>query len=132
MQRTLTESGAESRSYLRLSVWGTHAGDDTRRSPTPCAVLWPRVLGQTSEGVNVANEPAYRRVADAIRAQIRSGELPAGSQLPALPELGEQYGLSATAARDAIATLRDEGHIEPRHGSGTYVRRFAPITRTSP
>lgn len=80
----------------------------------------------------MANEPAYRRVADAIRAQIRSGELPAGTHLPALPQLGEQYGVSANVARDAIATLRAEGHIETRHGSGTYVRRFAPITRTSP
>lgn len=76
--------------------------------------------------------PGYRHVADDLRSQIRSGTLPAGSRLPSLSQLGEQYGVSGDVARQAIGILRAEGLVETRQGSGSFVRGFALIPRVSP
>lgn len=76
--------------------------------------------------------PHYRRVADDLRARIRAGELTAGTRLPSLPQLGEQYSVSANIARQAIGILRGEGLVETHQGAGAYVRTFAPINRVSP
>lgn len=80
----------------------------------------------------MANGPAYKRVADDLRAQIRAGKLAAGARLPSLPQLGQQYGVSSDVARQAIGILRSEGLVETRQGSGAFVRTFAQITRNSP
>jgi GntR family transcriptional regulator len=80
----------------------------------------------------VGNGPAYRRVADDLRAQIRAGKLPAGTRLPSLPQLGQQFDVSGDVARQAIAVLRAEGLVETRQGAGAFVRTFAQITRSSP
>lgn len=76
--------------------------------------------------------PAYKQVADALRREIRSGELPAGSKLLSLPQLGRRYGVTPDVARQALAILRGEGLIETRQGAGAFVRSFTRITRTSP
>ncbi len=76
--------------------------------------------------------PQYRRVADDLRTQIRSGALPAGSQLPSIPNLGKQYGVSDDVAYRAIETLRAEGLVETRQGTGSFVRGFTLIPRVSP
>lgn len=80
----------------------------------------------------MANIPQYRRVADDLRTQIRSGTLAAGSRLPSLPGLAEQYGVSVDVANKAIGTLRAEGLVETRQGSGSFVRGFTLIPRVSP
>jgi GntR family transcriptional regulator len=78
-------------------------------------------------GVSEAN-----RVADQLRAAILSGELADGSRLPSLSELAAAHGVSLDVARQAVAALRAERLAETRHGAGTFVRRFALITRSSP
>jgi GntR family transcriptional regulator len=80
----------------------------------------------------VSDSPAYRKVTDDLREQIRSGALPAGQRLQSLAELGSHYGVSRDVAREAIGVLRAEGLIETRQGSGTFVRAFARIPRVSP
>jgi GntR family transcriptional regulator len=80
----------------------------------------------------LAKGPAYKHIADDLRARIRAGELAAGERLPSYPKLGQQYGVSAEVARQAISTLRGEGLVEARQGSGSFVRTFVPITRNSP
>lgn len=94
----------------------------------PQAEFWPRV--ERSE--RVADGPAYRRVADDLRSQIRTGKMPAGSRVPSLSQLGQQYSVSGDVARQAISVLRGEGLVETRQGSGAFVRTFAQITRNSP
>lgn len=80
----------------------------------------------------MAGSPAYRQVADNLRAQIRTGEIPAGTKLPSLPKMAQRYEVSSDIARRAIAILVAEGLVESRQGAGTYVRVFAQITRSSP
>lgn len=76
--------------------------------------------------------PAYRRIADALRSQIRAGELPPGAKLPSLSELAEQHNVSTGVAREAIVILRAEGLLESRQGAGNYVRVFSQIPRSNP
>lgn len=80
----------------------------------------------------MADGPAYKRVADDLRAQIRAGKMAAGARLPSLPQLGNQYGVSLDVARQAISILRSEGLVETQQGKGAFVRTFAQITRNSP
>lgn len=72
------------------------------------------------------------RVADELRAAILSGELADGARLPSLSELASSHGVSTDVARQAVAALRAERLAVSRHGAGTFVSRFALITRSSP
>jgi GntR family transcriptional regulator len=72
------------------------------------------------------------RVADALRAEILTGDLPDGSRLPSLTALASTYGVSVDIARQAIGILRAERLVATRHGAGAFVTRFALITRRSP
>ena len=67
------------------------------------------------------NSPMYVRIADELRAQIRSGALEAGEMLPTETELREQYGASRNTIRDAVKRLTSEGMVETRPGQGTFV-----------
>jgi len=72
-------------------------------------------------------EPMYRVIADDLRRQVESGELPAGAQLKTEVELREEYGredalISRTTVRDAIKLLVAQGLVETRPGQGTFVR----------
>src|SRR5262249_13469111 len=77
-------------------------------------------------------EVAYRRVLGALRASILRGELQEGDRLPSVREIATMYGVSAGTASRAISALATEGVVVVRHGSGTYVRRFQAIRRSSP
>jgi GntR family transcriptional regulator len=73
--------------------------------------------------------PAYLRIAADLRAQIVSGELPAGARLPTETALMARYGVSRTVAKQAILVLKGEGRVEGRQGSGVYVRHIHRLTR---
>ncbi|OXM62581.1 MULTISPECIES: GntR family transcriptional regulator [Amycolatopsis] len=66
--------------------------------------------------------PPYRQIADSLRSEIESGTLGPGAQLPALPALTSEYGVSIGTAKSALAVLRDAGLIVTRQGKGSYVR----------
>lgn len=78
-----------------------------------------------------ARAPKYQRIADDLRAAIRTGERPAGSRIPAETDLVEQYGVSLPTVRQALGVLRAEGVIESRHGVGTFVRDAHRLQRRS-
>jgi DNA-binding GntR family transcriptional regulator len=65
--------------------------------------------------------PKYRRVANRLRQQIRSGELAPGQAIPSETQLVEQFGISHMTARNAVAALRFEGLVVARHGRGVFV-----------
>jgi GntR family transcriptional regulator len=67
--------------------------------------------------------PPWRQVADDLRRRIEAGEFPAGSMLPSLTSLAEQYQVSRTTARKAVGALRDAGLVETVRGWGMFVRR---------
>ena len=69
----------------------------------------------------VQRKPKHQVVSDWVRERITSGEFPNGSRLSSENELAEQFGISRQTVRQAIGTLVNEGLLERRRGSGTYV-----------
>jgi putative hydrolase of HD superfamily len=67
------------------------------------------------------------QIAASIRAAILTGELEPASQLPAGHELAKFFGVSRMTVQTAIRTLRDEGFVRSRSGSGVYVRDQASL-----
>jgi GntR family transcriptional regulator len=73
----------------------------------------------------------YRRIAQELRQQIRSGHPGPGEQLPTELELSERFEASRNTIRDAIKWLAVNGLVETRPGQGTFVRpRIAPFMTT--
>lgn len=60
-------------------------------------------------------------IAGIIRRRIGSGELPARERLPAERNLAESYGVARGTVRAALMQLEQEGLVETKSGSGTYV-----------
>ncbi len=63
----------------------------------------------------------YREIADAIRAQVVSGDLGAGRVLPSEAELSHAHEASRVTVRKALDVLRDEGLVDSRQGFGWFV-----------
>lgn len=66
-----------------------------------------------------------QQVIDQLRAQIETGKLQAGDQLPTEPQLEATYGVSRTVVREAIADLRSAGFVKPIQGKGVFVAEMA-------
>jgi DNA-binding GntR family transcriptional regulator len=66
--------------------------------------------------------PKYLQVANHYRDQILSGSLAAGAELPSERQLAIQWEISRPTATRALAALRNQGLVESRQGSGTFVR----------
>ncbi|MFF3059396.1 GntR family transcriptional regulator [Streptomyces sp. NPDC057909] len=69
-----------------------------------------------------SQQPASRRIAEALRSAIESGELRAGDKLPSERALAEQYGAARNTAREAVRLLSEQGLVTARHGRGVFVR----------
>ncbi|MGH9698077.1 MAG: GntR family transcriptional regulator, partial [Candidatus Acidiferrales bacterium] len=66
-------------------------------------------------------EPAYRRIQNAIRKRIEIGDLHPGDVVDSERELAKLHKVSLMTARHALADMAREGLVERRHGSGTFV-----------
>ena len=76
----------------------------------------------------MAQRPMYQQIAEDLRAQIESGTLAPGAQLPTELELRDRYDSSRNTIRDAIKRLTSQGLVETRPGQGTFVtRRIDPF-----
>jgi GntR family transcriptional regulator len=64
----------------------------------------------------------YQRIADELRAQILSEQLPQGERLPSENQLAASYDTTRTTVRKALALLRSEGHLVSEQGRGVFVR----------
>lgn len=60
-------------------------------------------------------------LAEKLAQRILTGEYMPGSILPGEMELGEQFGVSRTAVREAVKTLTAKGMVLPRPRIGTRV-----------
>lgn len=78
------------------------------------------------------DQPGPQGLLDQLRRQIISGQLAAGARLPSIRELADAYTVDTNTVRRIINELVDGGLVEKRHGSGTYVRAFLAIPRSSP
>jgi GntR family transcriptional regulator len=65
--------------------------------------------------------PYYAQLKRALVAQIDSGELKPGDLLPAEYKLCEQFQVSRTVVRQALAELTSEGRVYRLRGKGTFV-----------
>ncbi|WP_326646718.1 GntR family transcriptional regulator [Streptosporangium sp. NBC_01755] len=68
------------------------------------------------------DQPRYLRLAALIRRQIVTGELAAGTRLPARQDLAAEHGVAEGVVREAIRQLAQEGHVVSRPGAGVFVR----------
>ena len=71
----------------------------------------------SAEFAQIQMEPAYRKVAAAIGARIRSRALREGARLPAETELARQFGVNRSTVREALRELESRGLVERRPGS---------------
>src|SRR5262249_8840798 len=85
-------------------------------------VRFLQMLGDWARGEG----PMYLRLAEAIRAAIERGDLPAGVRLPAQRALAGWPEVSRTTVVQAYEALAAEQWLEGRQGSGTTVRRSPP------
>lgn len=63
-----------------------------------------------------------------IRRRIEEGGWQAGMRLPSERELVQQFGCARMTVHRALRELEDEGLIERRQGSGSYVAQLHPIS----
>ncbi|EOL42167.1 GntR family transcriptional regulator [Enterococcus phoeniculicola] len=67
--------------------------------------------------------PVYIQIHDQLKEEIENGVWKIGDRLPSERELSVKFGVSRMTLRQAIQTLSDEGILERKIGSGTYVAR---------
>ena len=75
--------------------------------------------------------PKYLQIVGHLRDQIVRGDLAPGAEVPSVRELAATYGVARATADKALNALRQQGLVEARRGSGTYVRapQAAPRAR---
>jgi GntR family transcriptional regulator len=73
--------------------------------------------------VMAQQQPRYQEIADELRRQIESGELPRESQLPTEVELQKKFNASRNTVRDAVKVLVLERLLETRGREGTFVTK---------
>src|SRR6476661_368922 len=72
--------------------------------------------------VSGTGQPAYRTLADRIRAAVLDGRLAVSTGLPSERELATGLSLSRTTVGAAYALLREQGWLDSRRGSGSRLR----------
>ena len=75
--------------------------------------------------------PKHRGISRQLRADIAAGRYTTGARLPSEPQLVKKFGVSRPTVGRALLDLQNEGLIERRAGSGTYVRGGAPAQAAS-
>ncbi len=66
--------------------------------------------------------PGYQSIAQTIRERILSGDYIPGERIPSIRQFAGDFGCNKLTVHRAFETLKQEGLIENRVGSGSYVR----------
>ncbi|MEU8122187.1 GntR family transcriptional regulator [Spirillospora sp. NPDC049024] len=74
-------------------------------------------------------QPAYARVADVLRDRINKAVYEPGDLLPSQRELREEFDISTTTAKAAIAQLEKEGLVYSQQGKGVFVQVTRELLR---
>ncbi len=69
------------------------------------------------------NKPLYARIQEYIAERILSGKLAPDTKIQSEREFSDDLGVSRMTVRRAITELVNEGLLERKHGSGTYVAK---------
>ena len=83
----------------------------------------------TSEPAAPQGRTLVVKVSEELRSQIAKGRYKTGDRLPSEAQLTQEFGVSRTVVREAIASLRSDGLVEPRQGAGVFVLEPAPTER---
>lgn len=78
------------------------------------------------------SEVAYVSLAGAYAKRIRSGELPAGTQLPSYAEISQRENVSDIIVRKAIDLLELQGLVRRVRRRGIFVAEWPGLIRVSP
>lgn len=71
----------------------------------------------------------YVQLFDKLKEDILQGVYQDGQRLPGENEMADGFGISRQTVRQALALLEQEGYIQRRQGSGTYVHKVEPKRR---
>jgi DNA-binding GntR family transcriptional regulator len=66
--------------------------------------------------------PPYLRVYAELKRRIEAGDLGPGEQVPSATQLAEEFSVSRSTARRALALLKEQGYTDASPGWGTFVR----------
>lgn len=77
------------------------------------------ILGAKRGNLSVA-------VVQQLLARIESGKYSPGERLPSQEELCKEFEVSRTVIREAVASLRQNGHLVVRQGAGIFVSTTLP------
>lgn len=72
-------------------------------------------------GIDMDSTRIYEQIVTQIEKRILNGELKPGDKLPSERELTKEFGVSRTAVREAVKTLREKGLVDVQLGRGTFV-----------
>ncbi|MDB5513108.1 MAG: PLP-dependent aminotransferase family protein [Enterovirga sp.] len=76
--------------------------------------------------------PKYLALAEALRADVRSGRLKPGDRLPPQRLLARELGIDLTTVTRAFNEARRQGLIDASAGRGSFVRGSAPEASPGP
>ncbi|MGB6161298.1 MAG: tyrosine-type recombinase/integrase [Pseudonocardiaceae bacterium] len=109
-----------------LKVYAAWVSESDQRAATSLFARLPSrpdaVVAPTPQRGS-GGDAMYPRIAAELRAQIVSGELPLGAQLPTHKQLVEQHGISVGTAHRVTALLSSEGLIGVSRGRRATVIR---------
>lgn len=94
-----------------------------------------RDAGTSDRRIDRGGERLSKKVYEAVLTDIVHGTHAEGDRLPTELVLAKRFAVSRPVVREALAQLRDDGLIQVRRGSGSYVLhrpnsavlRFAPL-----
>ncbi|MFI6269755.1 GntR family transcriptional regulator [Micromonospora zamorensis] len=66
-------------------------------------------------------QPLWRQIRDDLRAKIKAGIFPAGSKLPSVRLLADEYDTSHMTVRRAVDTMIESVELIGRAGRGIFV-----------
>jgi GntR family transcriptional regulator len=76
--------------------------------------------------------PAYRQIADQVRALMVEGALEPGDSLPPVRKLALDLGIHFNTIAEAYRTLAREGLLDITHGHGARVAGVSPKPQADP
>jgi len=76
---------------------------------------------ETVEATAAGRVVVWRRIADSLKAEIISGDMQPGGQLPTESVLAERFSVNRHTVRRALAALANDGYVEATRGRGTFV-----------
>ena len=79
------------------------------------------VIAQEPTNSYAFSIPLYIQIAERLIAQIESGGLSPGEQLPPERDLSEKIGVNRMTLRRALQVLESQGLIVRKHGIGTFI-----------